>query len=144
MDHRPLGSSGHGIFQARILEWVFPSPGDLPNPEIEPGSLALHADSLLSEPPGKSIFLGFSPSPLLLRTVWLAAPCFLRHWPEGGPLASQGSRLEIRVHLFLFLFGYSVEISQVLFSVSHVSCSRFGHMALDILLSTGNCQKSVQ
>ena len=31
----------------------FPSPGDLPNPGIEPGSLALQADSLPSEPPGK-------------------------------------------------------------------------------------------
>ena len=29
----------------------FPSPGDLPNPGIEPGSPALQADSLLSEPP---------------------------------------------------------------------------------------------
>ena len=33
----------------------FPSPGDLPNPEIEPGSPALQADSLLSEPPGKPV-----------------------------------------------------------------------------------------
>ena len=31
----------------------FPSPGDLPNPEIEPGSSTLQADSLPSEPPGK-------------------------------------------------------------------------------------------
>ena len=31
----------------------FPSPGDLPNLGIEPGSLALQADGLLSEPPGK-------------------------------------------------------------------------------------------
>ena len=31
----------------------FPSPGDLPNPEIEPGSPALQADALSSEPPGK-------------------------------------------------------------------------------------------
>ena len=30
-----------------------PSPGDLPNPGIEPGSLAMLADSLPSEPPGK-------------------------------------------------------------------------------------------
>ena len=29
----------------------FPSPGDHPNPGIEPGSPALQADSLLSEPP---------------------------------------------------------------------------------------------
>ena len=31
----------------------FPSPGDLPNPGIEPGSPALQTDVLLSEPPGK-------------------------------------------------------------------------------------------
>ena len=31
----------------------FPSPGNLPNPGIEPGSLALQADSLPSEPPRK-------------------------------------------------------------------------------------------
>ena len=38
----------------------FPSPGDLPNPGIEPGSPTLEADALTSEPPGKpeaSLFL---------------------------------------------------------------------------------------
>ena len=30
----------------------FPSPGDLPNPRIKPGSPALQADALSSEPPG--------------------------------------------------------------------------------------------
>ena len=34
---------------------TFPSPGDLPNPGIEPGSPALQADALTSEPPGKQI-----------------------------------------------------------------------------------------
>ena len=33
----------------------FPSPGDLPNPGIEPGSPTLQADALPSEPPGKPI-----------------------------------------------------------------------------------------
>ena len=32
----------------------FPPPGDLPNPGIGPRSPALQADSLPSEPPGKS------------------------------------------------------------------------------------------
>ena len=42
MDYSLPGSSGHGISQARILEWVaFPSPEDLPNPGIEHGSPAL-------------------------------------------------------------------------------------------------------
>ena len=31
----------------------FPSPGHLPDSGIEPGSPALQADALLSEPPGK-------------------------------------------------------------------------------------------
>ena len=48
------GSSVHGIFQARILEWVaMPSPGDLPDPQIDPGSLAVQLDSLSSELPGR-------------------------------------------------------------------------------------------
>ena len=48
------GSSVNGILQARILEWVaIPSPGDLPDPGIEPRSPALQVDSLLSELPGK-------------------------------------------------------------------------------------------
>ena len=33
--------------------WPFPSPGDLPDPGVEPRSPALRAGSLLTEPPGK-------------------------------------------------------------------------------------------
>ena len=33
----------------------FPSPGDLPDPQIEPRSIALQADSLPTELPGKSM-----------------------------------------------------------------------------------------
>ena len=33
----------------------FPSPGDLPDPGIEPGSPALQADSSPSEPPGNPL-----------------------------------------------------------------------------------------
>ena len=41
MDRSPPGSSDHGAFWARILEWVpFPPPGDLPSPRIKPASLA--------------------------------------------------------------------------------------------------------
>ena len=34
---------------------LFPSPGDLPDPGIKPGSPALQADGLPSEPPGKPL-----------------------------------------------------------------------------------------
>ena len=44
-----------GILQARILEWVaIPFPEDLPDLGIEPGSPALQADSLPSEPFGET------------------------------------------------------------------------------------------
>ena len=50
MDRGACWATVHGISQARILEWLpFPSPGDLPNPGIKPGSPTLQADALLSE-----------------------------------------------------------------------------------------------
>ena len=46
----------HGLRQARILEWVaFPSPGDLTDPGIKPGSPALQMDSLLTDLSGKHV-----------------------------------------------------------------------------------------
>ena len=44
-----------GTLQARTLEWLpCPPPEDLSNPGTEPRSPTLQADSLPSEPPGKS------------------------------------------------------------------------------------------
>ena len=37
----------------------FPSPGDLPDPGIEPGSPALEADALTSEPLGKPFSMAY-------------------------------------------------------------------------------------
>ena len=54
VDYSPLGSSVHGILQARILEWVAISfSRGSSRPRIEPRSPALQADTLTSEPPGK-------------------------------------------------------------------------------------------
>ena len=50
------GKNHHNIVKSRQEYWSglpFPSPGDLPNPGNEPGSPALQADALTSEPPGK-------------------------------------------------------------------------------------------
>ena len=49
----------------------FPSSGDLPNPGIKPGSPALQADTLPSEPPGKpQIFLKYLFIPKYLL-IWI-------------------------------------------------------------------------
>ena len=48
-------SSVHGILQQEYWSGLpFPSPGFLSDPRIKPRSPALQADSLPSEPPGKS------------------------------------------------------------------------------------------
>ena len=54
-------------------ELPFPSPGDLPDPGIEPMSPAtpvLQADSLLSEPPGKPLSFISCPQRLLLFIIF--------------------------------------------------------------------------
>ena len=83
---------------------LFPSPGDLPNPEIEPRSPTLRADSLLSEPPGKpkntgvgslSLFQGIFPTQKLNQ---------LLHWRwilyqlsyQGSPDAANTAILQMR------------------------------------------------
>ena len=47
MHCNPPISSVHGILQAIILQWVaISTPGDLPDPGLEPWPPALQADSL--------------------------------------------------------------------------------------------------
>ena len=58
----PPGSSGHGIFQARIQEWVaISSSRGLPTPRIVPRSLeslALAGGFFTTVPPGKPYVCG--------------------------------------------------------------------------------------
>ena len=44
-----------GFSRQEYWSGLFPSPGDLPNPGIEPGFPALQADTLPSEPLGKPL-----------------------------------------------------------------------------------------
>ena len=63
---------------------AFPSPGGLPNPGIEPRSLALQADALPSEPPGKQLDIKPSTYPRLpimcFPVVCLPAKLVWRLW----------------------------------------------------------------
>ena len=52
MDCSPPGSSPMGFSKQEYWSGLpFPSPGDLPDSGIEPGSSAFQADALTSEPP---------------------------------------------------------------------------------------------
>ena len=86
MDCSPPGSSVHGILQARIY-WsglTFPSPGDLPDPGIEPRSADsfLQADSLPSEPPGKLVSI-------VSLLLWIIQKIRIEKWKwQAGPSPS--------------------------------------------------------
>ena len=81
------GSSVHGIFQARILEWLpFPTPGDLLDPGIKPASLAspaLVGRFFTTVPPGN--ILKWSQS-LLSILLWHFSPGYpIQVKPPGWP-----------------------------------------------------------
>ena len=77
MDCSPPGSSVHRILQARMLEWQpFPSPGDLPDPGIEPGlphgrQILYHLSHLVASTEGSPAFVRGSQR---LEGMWEVAP----------------------------------------------------------------------
>ena len=77
----------------------FPSPGDLPNPGIEPGSSALEADALTSEPPGKPNVSATAKS--LQSCPTLCDP--IDSSPPGSPISGilQAKNTEVVCHFLL-------------------------------------------
>ena len=72
-----------------------PSPGHLPNPEIEPGSPALQGDSLPSKPPGTDR------DPGQIQSQWLPSQTLKTMWINGllrerAHRASGGCRPRVR------------------------------------------------
>ena len=60
VDYSPIGSSVHGIPRQEYWSgFPFPSPGDPPDPRIEPMSPALADGFFTTESPGKSLRLGY-------------------------------------------------------------------------------------
>ena len=85
----------------------FPSPGDLPDPGIEPKSPALQTDALPSEPPGSRWLF---PTPRDLPNPGIEpALClpFLLHWQAGSlpPVPPGKPNLLLYYILCLFLIG---------------------------------------
>ena len=111
MDCSPPGSSGHGIFQAKILAWVaisFSRGSSQPRDQTEVSYLYLHwqEDSLPLAPPGK---------PLWHERILNLMP---KWYP--GPGGGHGNLLQYSCqenpHVQRNLAGYSPESS---FSYSH-------------------------
>ena len=91
---------------ARLLcPWGFPTQehwiglscpplGDLPNPGIEPRSLRLQVDSLLSEPPGKSLWSLIETWPRNC-TAWVRTTGLINITSRFSPVTSLGWILEL-------------------------------------------------
>ena len=74
----------------------FPSPGDLPDPGIKPGSTALEADALTSEPPGKS---------KLIYVVRIMVTLYMGGETKSEPKGFGGFW---KYSIFLFILKYSI------------------------------------
>ena len=82
----------------------FPSPGDLPDPGIEPGSPALQANALLSEPPTREE----------IEKVILKAP-----WKQT--LASDGTTIKFKLLKNFFIFNWRRIALQYCIGFCHTS-----------------------
>ena len=75
VDCKPPDFSVHGIWQARILEWVAISfSKGLPDPGIKPASTALAGQFFTTEPPGSpelfELFVYFANQALVSHIIW--------------------------------------------------------------------------
>ena len=75
---------------------MFPSPGDLPSPEIDSRSPTLQVDSLPAEPPGKPKNTGVGSLSLLQGTF----PTQESNWGLGKPKNTEGGSLSLLQGIF--------------------------------------------
>ena len=88
----------------------FPSPGDLPNPGIEPGPSTFQADSLTSEPPGNHINIRLSNEHsglISFRMDWLdLLACRSRDSQESFPTPQFKASILRRSAFFIVQFSH--------------------------------------
>ena len=118
--------------------WLpFPSPGDLPDPGIEPGSPTLQADALPSEPPGK-LEVGCKPMKGIkdesqnLRVHWINAvsyvSCKRPFWEQMKGWVFSLEHIEFQTHV-RYMSGDAQESTEDPEYISLID---------DIILSTAN------
>ena len=107
MDCSPPGSSVHGIFLARILEWLtMPSsraadPGNLPDPgsePVSPSSPALEVDSLLLSHRGSPLASVTSTFPCISSVLGVAAASCYFSSLDGFPVFCFASPFFYHLH----------------------------------------------
>ena len=143
-EHSPPVSSVHGISQTRILEWEpFSSPGDLPDPGIEPLSLAspaLTGGFFTTAPLGKPfvfLLLGFRSSLYVLDNSSLSGVSFTSIFSQSMIVFSFSWLCLFRAKIFnfnevQFISGFFDESCLCVVSeksLLYLSSSRFSPMS---------------
>ena len=86
-----LGSSVHGISQARILRRLpFLSPGDLPDPGINPCLLQTHGGCFTTEPPGNYSRLNWKEGRRTYKGISLHDTDSQHYGPDSWPQVHTG------------------------------------------------------
>ena len=131
MDCSPPGSSVHGIAQPRTLERaVFPPPGELPDPGIEPGTPALTGGFFTDWAPRRASSLCYPPRTLLT----LENP-----YPYDSSDNSSSRKLHLSVNVWLLVQG---EVSRCVWLCWPYSrCSNY--WILPLLYSSCQVKKQV-
>ena len=90
-------------------ELAFPSPGYLPDPGTEAGSLTLQADSLSSEPPGKLLILMMSVYQCFICQLYsgviLSNLCLSQCYKSFLYFLSRSLYVSLLIHFSYFLYG---------------------------------------
>ena len=132
----------HRLLQARIPSGQpFPSPGDLPNPGIEPTSLTLQADSLPGEPQGKPKNTGVGSLSFLQRIflTWESNWGLLHCRWILDQLIYEGSTYDPFTIFFIVLGLFSVGLVLHLFPAQRSSFSICCKAGLVVLNSLNFC-----
>ena len=99
----------------------FPSPGDLPNPGIKPGSPALEADTLTSEPARKlqecsnyyTIALISHGSKVMLKILQASLQQYMNHeLPDVQAGFRKGRRTRIQIVIILWIIEKAREFQK--------------------------------
>ena len=131
--------SVHGILQARILEWVSPSPGDLPDPGIRNWVSCITGRFFTTEPPEKPLTSESNYSLVYqacTTSCWFPFASLTQSLPSLLCLLSHGLTCRIGFHLDLSTWRDQQELGDWLALFITLASSHQGYCGLAVPKAT--------